>query len=808
MLTQTLRLALRRLARQPGTTALHVGGLAVGLACCFLAGLYVRDELAYDRFHDGAERIVEVRQAIQLGERVMRFRSTPEGGVEVLRDGTAGVQAVAQTDYETGLVRTAPGQAGVEAEEVRFADGAFFDVFSFPLVQGDARTALDGPGQTVLTASFAQTLFGDADVVGETVYLERTGFGLTDPEPLALTVTGVAADPPGASTFQFEMLVSGQTPIAVFEGTKPAIDPETATYVRLASVSDTVAVKAALDPIALSDSSHFADWGERQGVMTPRFVDGHLSGDRWTLDGGLSGQRFALGLFATIAGLVLLLACVNYANLATALAATRSVEIGVRKAIGASRGRLTGQLLAEAVLLALAAGALAVLVAGAALPAFNAFFDKRVAMGDVPAWGWAAALGLVLVTGLVAGLYPAAVLARFQPVEALRGRPRTGGVTLRRGLVVFQFAVTAALLGGTAVVWQQLSAARTTDLGFEGDRVVALDLSADRLDAAGDRLKQQMLALPGVTSASLTSFVPGATQMQMTMSPGSTNADATDDLTATQLQADADLPATLGLTMAAGAWVPDGAGFSDAVVLNETAARQLGLMTTDPAQAIGQTVGFGSGSEAQVEVVGVLRDFHYDGPRVAIGPLAALPMTEFHNTQILALQLASPDARTLDAVREVWTREVPEYAFAPEFVSDSFAAQLRQDRQLGQLFALFGGVAVALACLGVFGLAAHAADRRRKEFGVRKVLGATVAGLVARLSGEFAALVAVALAAAGPLVWWGARRWLEGFAYPASLDAWPFVLVGLGVLALALSTVAAHAVRAATADPVHALRSE
>ena len=684
----------------------------------------------------------------------------------------------------------------------------FFDVFTFPLTRGDARTALDGPDRAVLTASFARTLFGDADPVGETVFVERTGYDLTDAEPLALTVTGVAADPPSASTFQFQLLVSGQTRLTTYEGAVPAVGEETAAYIRLVALSDTAAVQAALNPIALSDSGHFANWGERQGVATPVFVDNHLSGDRWTLAGGLPGQRFALTLFATVAGLVLGLACVNYANLATALAATRSVEVGVRKAVGAGRGRLAGQFLTEAALLALAAGALALLATAAALPAFNAFFDKRVALGDVPAWGGAAALGLVLLTGLAAGLYPAAVLARFRPVEALRGRSGAGGVALRRGLVVFQFAVTAVLLGATAVVWQQLEAARTADLGFEGDRVVTLDLGAARLDAAGERLKREVEALPGVARASLTSFVPGASRIQMTMSPSATNADASDDLAVSQVQADADFPATLGMTLAAGTWVPESAAFSDAVVLNETAARVLGLMTTDPAEALGQTVGFGSVSDVRAEVVGVLRDFRYEGPRRAVGPLVALPLGEFHNKLMLAVQLTSADARALDAVRGVWEREVPEYPFAPAFVSDAFADQLREDRQLGQLFALVGGVAVVLACLGVFGLAAHAAERRRKEVGIRKVLGATVAGLVARLSGEFAALVAVSLVVAGPVVWWAGRRWLDDFAYPAPLAAWPFVAVGLGVLALALLAAGVHAVRAATADPVRALRSE
>ena len=801
----TLRYALRRLARRPGTTALHVGGLAVGLASCFLAGLYVQDELAYDRFHESAETVIDVREAVRLGDQTMRFRTLPEGGAEALRERTAGVEAVAQTDAQAGLVRTGPGAEGVEAEHVRFADGAFLDVFSFPLTHGDARTALSGPDRAVLSRDLALALYGTTDALGRTVTIERTGFGLQDPEPLALTVTGVASAPPGPTSVPFDVLVSGQTRLATFDGTEPAVNPTTGAYVRLASIADTVAVQASLAAVGGGEGGHFGDFGEPLGVQTPRLVDAHLSGERWSMDGGLAGKPFALGLFGAVAALVLLLACVNYANLATALAADRSAEVGVRKAVGAGRGQLAAGFLAETALLALAAGALAVAVTALALPAFNGYFGKAVALAAVPGWALAAALGLVAATALLAGLYPAAVLARFRPVAALRGRAGAGGVGLRRALVVFQFAVTAVLLGATAVIFGQLSAARQADLGFEGDRVAVLDLSATRLGQASDRLEQEVEALPGVARASLTSYTPGGSMMMTTVSPNG-EADARP-LNVTAVQADTDYPATLGLRLAAGGWFPDGTAYGTAVVVNETAARQLGIMTTDPAEAVGRSVAFG-GAEAPTEVVGVLHDFRTDGPRREISPLVAQPLTEFHNALVLAVQFTSADARALDDVRDVWERVVPEYPFAPTFVDDAFADLVREDRQLGQLFALFGGVAVILACLGVFGLAAHAAERRRKEVGVRRVLGASVAGIVARLSAEFAALVAVALAVAVPVVIAAARWWLDGFAYAPPLSPLPLVLVGLGVLALALLAAGVHAVRAATADPVHALRSE
>ncbi len=802
MFPTALRLAFRRLARRPGTTAVHVGGLAVGLACCFLAGLYVQDELSFDRFHEGAERIVEIRQQMEWGSETMNLMMAPEGAAEALAH-TTGVEAVAATTDQPGLVRRTPTSEGVVVDEVRFADPSFFHVFSFPLLEGDARTALDGPNETVLTESLARSLFGAADPVGETVYVERTGFGLRDPAPVAATVTGIAADPPGASSFQFELLVSGQTRVATFDGTAPALDQGVPTYVRLASLADTVAVQTALAPLIRAGRA-FGPYTPT-GAGTPQFVQQHFDSPQE----GMTGRPLYLVLFSAIAGLVLLLACVNYATLATALAMARSTEVGVRKTLGADRWQLVRLFLAEALVLALAAGVVAVGLVAVGLPAFNAFFAKRVALGALGPAEWAAVPLLALSAGLLAGAYPALVLARFRPVTALRGMATDGrgGTRVRQGLVVFQFAVTAVLLASTAVVWSQLDALRTRDLGFEGDRVVTLGLQADRLSQVRGVMKQQAEAIPGVARASVASVVPGGFNMMMSLSPSQTPDNPSDDIGVRTLSADADYPATLGLEMVAGAWFAPDSPPGAVVVLNETAARALGLMTADPSMAIGKTVVAGGG-ETPSEVVGVVRDFHVEGPREAIVPVVVSPLAEFESTALLAVQLRSSDARTLGTLRAMWERLAPEYPFEPHFVSDAFADQMRQDRQLGQLFGAVGLVAVVLACLGVFGLAAHAAERRTKEIGIRKVLGATVAGLVARLSGEFARLVVVALVIAAPVSWWLARRWLEGFAYPAPLSVGPFVGVGVGVLVLALLAAGVHAVRAATADPVRALRSE
>jgi len=371
-------------------------------------------------------------------------------------------------------------------------------------------------------------------------------------------------------------------------------------------------------------------------------------------------------------------------------------------------------------------------------------------------------------------------------------------VVVRRGLVVFQFAVTAILLGGRLIVSGQLSSVRSRDLGFRGDQVVVLDLQAQGLASQRDVLERAVEAVPSVIRASVASTTPGGPRMAITGSAGTD--DPQDDFPLEYIQADADFQQTLGLRMAAGAWYTD--ADADAVVYNETAARKLGLMTTDPAEAVGQTVGGN-------EVVGVVRDAHFAGLRMEIKPTMFVPVDTFMNMTRLAVQIDAEHAgAALAAMRRAWDRTVPEYPFEPAFVDDQFADQLREDRQLGQLFGAFSGIAIVLACMGVFGLAAHEAQRRTKEIGIRKVLGASVSGLVARLSGEFARLVVLALGVAAPVTVLFAQRWLEDFAYPAPISAAPFVLVGLGVLGLALAAAGVHALRAATADPIRALRSE
>lgn len=799
MLKTQLLIALRTLRRRPGTTLLHIGGLAIGLTCCFLATLYVLDELAFDRFHEEPEHIVQITQAMTFGDQTLNLMSAPEEALDVLRTEVPGVVTVAMTNSQGGLVRHPQRPEGLPVEEIRFADAAFLELFTFPFLQGDPATALEAPNQTVLTESLARTLFGDTNPIGETITIERTGFGLQDPEPIPLTVSGIAQDPPANSTFRFELLVSGATPVATFDGSAPALSSTNPMYVRVQSLADTVGVKAAVDRILDAQDGH--SFGTRSGSNTMPLLDAH----RGSGQDGLGHKPLYLVLLSAIAALILLLACVNYANLATALAVNRAPEVGVRKTFGAGRGQLTRQFLMESLLLAIGAGLLALALSSLALPTFNAFFDKGITWEAIDLPLLAMMVGITLGAGLLAGFYPAFMLSRFRPALVLKGlgMQGRGSSRVRQGLVVFQFTVTAVLLASTVIIVEQLQSIRTRDLGFDGDQAVMMNLQAQGLSSQRDVFKSEMAALPGVRRVSLGSTVPGDLNTMVSVSPPGTPDDRSDDMTALYVQGDEDYAETLGLRLRAGTWFSDSTAAASPIVINETAARTLGLMTTDPSEALGVELG------EHGEVVGVVEDFLYSGIRGEINPVVLAPAQAFMNTTRVIVQLDAADApATLAALEGVWKRLAPSYAFDPLFVDDLFAEKLRADRKLGQVFGTFSLIAVLLACLGLFGLAAYAAERRTKEIGVRKTLGASVTGLVAMLSTEFIKLVVLALVVAAPVTVLLARYWLADFAYPAPIRALPLIGIGLGMLGVALFTVSLHTVRAATMDPVKALRFE
>lgn len=806
MWSSSFRLALRSLRRNRGFAFLNVGGLALGLACVLLIVLYVQDERAVDGFHERADRIVRVDMDVIKDGEVDPSSNTPGVLGPALAERMPEVEAAVRFTHADPVLRV--DGTPHEAERMYFADPEVFAVFTYPLTEGDPATALAAPGQIVLTAPHAARLFGSAPALGQTVgWKDRT-----------LTVAGVLADVPRQTHLPFDGLISLAT----------AEDPGWfydnwfsvgfATYALLRPGVPPAAFDAALPAfVEAAAGEAMIEEGERLALHARPLPTLYL-----TVDMGMGefGNATTLDILLLVALFVLLVAAVNFTNLATARSLDRAREVGVRKSLGAGRGGLAAQFLVEAVVLSGLALALAVVVAALAMPAFRELSGKPLSLADLGP-GWLGLAALAVVTGLAAGAYPALVLSGFRPAEVLKGRFATSarGQGLRQGLVVVQFGISVALIAATVIVFTQLRYMQSQDLGLdlggETSQLVVLPIMGDSSVVARlAQVRARLNAVPGVlgTTASLTAPTFG------TYSAGGTTVDGPDgpgpEFSTAVFLADTAYVGVYGLDLLAGRaprGLPPGAP-DDApreFVLSETAARAAGFARAD---AIDPTI---LGAPAQFwgiegTVVGVMADLHVEGLQTAVEPVlltvdegTILPP----NTLTLRVSTAGLPA-TLAAVETAWSEVAPSRPFTYSFLDEDFAEQYVSELRFGRLFGVFSGLAIGIACVGLFGLAAHAAAQRTKEIGVRRVLGATVGQIVVLLSRNVVALVAAGVAVGAPVVVWGMSRWLDGFATRIALGWAPFALATAVVLTVAVLTVGGHALRAALADPVRALRSE
>jgi putative ABC transport system permease protein len=797
MLRNYLTIAVRMLRRHLGYTAINIVGLAVGMAACLLIGLYVGDELSYDTFHADADRIhVMGVESSYFG----RSTGTSYPLALMLKEDLPAVERALRTAPRGETVVRRAGGTAEGAQELLLADASFFKGFSFPLVRGAAASALTAPDAVVITESAARDLFGDADPMGEMLTVELRDSTHT------LTVRGVAADVPDNSTIQFDVVA----PVGLLEDRWR--DPEGwgtrlfHTYVWLSQPlpADTLAAQTKRAAAArLSDTGRKPS--EYFSIPLPEL---YLS-DQHTTE-GFRGQMRYVYIFGSVALFILLIAAFNYVNLAVVQAQQRAREVGVRKTIGAGRGQLARQFLGESVLVSSAALVVALGVASAALPVFNHSFGTDLAL-----WGGrhgallAGLAAAVLGVGIAAGGYPAFVLSRFEPVRVLRGASGTtagGGGWLRRSLVVLQFALSAALIVGTLVVYQQLGYMQTKNLGFDGEQVAVVELPRDDMTAAPTTVKQQLLQHPGIEQVSLSSAAPAHAGTRLGMNVGGVSAEATTDAESTfswtPISADSAYVKTLGLQVIAGGSFDQHTGATKGVLINEAAARRLGWTSEE---AVGKPIRAGSD---EGEVIGVVQNFHLESLRQEIEP-ALITIGDPDESRQAAVKLSADGIQAgMDHVRATLSGLAPGAALEYQFLDDEFEAMYRSEERLSQIFTAFAGLAIFIACLGLLGLAAYAAQRRTKEIGIRKAMGASLAHILGLLSKEFAALVAVALALGMPVAYWGMERWLDDFAYRTEVGVW--TLIGAAALALTVAglTVSYHALRAARTDPATALRQE
>ena len=786
MLGNYLTTALRLLWRERGYAAINVFGLAVGFALCLLIIQLADYQLSVGDFHKKKDRVYRV-----LGPKFLQ--ASGYSATVLIPLGPTLKEQLPEVEEAVRFSRSGPKLLRVGAkdgisEKMLTAEAGVFDMFSLPLLRGDSKTVLARPYTMVLTEPLARRLFGDNDPIGQVIRYE---------ERFDCEVTGIVGQPPASSLLQFSALLSFATE---YEERRSMMESKGTsafrTFVQLTPGADPAAVAVRIPGIieATGMSSDAAGPYALQPLKSVYF-DTEVSSSV-----GPRGNPFYLTLCAILAAVVLTIAGVNYVNLATARAGRRIHEIGVRKALGAHRGQLMRQLLSESMLLSVGATVL-----GAVLTEVLILLIPVITGADfqLPYLHWtlstcAGAVALAVGVGLAAGAYPAWVVARFQPATAVRGG-RVGGALLRRGLVVAQFTVTAALLTMTLLIWHQLDyfqnlLRENSTLGFEPEQVVVIRNLALTMDQARI-FKTELLQDSRIAAVSLSETVPGGWSRGMY---GFRPEGVEEQIKVRVYEVDGDFVEIMGLRMSQGRDLNDEA--TGEIVINEAAARMFGW--TEP---LDTRINF----QGQQRIVGVIEDFHFDGPHSKIGPLFMVPFSprSWAGVIIVRVQPGHLDA-ALKVIDDKWDAVAPYHPIQRSPLEEVFARLYSEELLMGRALTLFLFLAIAVASVGLFGMAAHAAQERTKEIGIRKVFGASPGGLTAMMMRDFAKPVAIAFLLSVPIAYGLATHWLQEFVYRVEIGAGLFLVSGALSFVIAGLTVGHQAMRAALTNPIETLRTE
>ena len=795
MFKNYLKIAFRNLLKYKGYSAINIGGLAIGIACCLLITLWVMHELSYDRFHANADRIYRVAEIFREdGKIVEESASIPFPAGPTLREAFPNLKAARfyQTFEKVPLLRH--GDNSFYEPRLFFTDSTVFDIFSFELVQGNPKTALTAPFSIVLTESSRRKYFGNENPLGKILRFENQ---------LDFTVTGVVRDVPATSHIQFDFLAALLNIGDLFRASGTTFGwrgwywNPCHTYILLPPEYSREQFEALLPGFVQkhTDQRLRANLSFYLQPLTSIHLHSNLYQEM-----SVNGNERSVYLFAIIAVFILLLACINFMNLATARSIKRAKEIAVRKVVGAFRTQLVGQFLGESLLISFIAAFLAIILVELLLPTFTRISGSNLnlALFGLPKLFVVVGL-LAAIVGLIAGSYPALFLSSYLPVEGLWLKRNPGAGTLtalfRKGLVVFQFCISIALLVGTTVIYQQHQFLQQKALGFDKEQIVMIPIRGTSIKPQVEAFKTRLRQDAAVLNASAVSNIIGRdVQVCPFGAEGKTEA-----LQMPGLFVDHDFIKTFGVQL------QQGRGFdvafstdSSAFLLNQAAVNLI-----EWPEPLGKRMSFGR----EGQVIGVVKDFNYASLRERIRPMAILIVPSWFS--YVAVRLTPGDIQsTLQRLETVWQEFEPQRPFEPFFLDDNLNQLYKKEERLSLVLSSFSMLAIVIACLGLFGLAAFATEQRTKEIGIRKVLGASVANLVALLSKDFAKLVLVANVIAWPAAWFAMSKWLEDFPYRIAMGPRFLIFAGLAAFAIAILTVSYQALRAALANPVEALRYE
>ncbi len=791
MLKNYLTIAFRHLWKQKFYSGINILGLAIGMACCLLITLYLLDELSYDKFHQKADRIYRLAVDAKIGEDLLSAGHVNEHMGEVVAEELAEVALTTRVRDNNNWVVRHQDEIFLE-DEIIAVDTGFLQIFTYPLLEGDAATALQKPASVLLTEKMAVKYFGTTQgVVGQTLEMNQ--------EPY--TVTGILEEPPSQNHFSFEIVVPLQYK-ATNDVNWLALG-NNSMYVLLKEGASPDAIPEKLDQLFQKYNPEAHEGIQKIGYVhfiTQPITDIHLFSN-FKYDGAEQGNLKALYIFAAIAVFILLIAGVNFVNLATARSADRAKEVGVRKTLGSIRAALIRQFLTESMLMSLLAMFIALGMAELFRMPFNEISGKNVDI-FVNESVWLVALSISLVVGMIAGLYPALYLTRFKPVEVLRGSfsKSSQGRTFRNALVVFQFVISIGLIICTALVYQQLQYMRQKELGMHKENIVLLK-NVDKLGHQYESLRQTLAGDSKILSLTASDQEPFSVYNGTGMAQKGKSGEERKMISYTTT--DYGYLETMGIQLQSGRdFSRDIASDTAAVILNEAAVKALGL--EDPLQSFVE-----ANENTAYQVIGVTENYHFQSIDKQIAPLAILLYHAVDELNVMEIRVQSQDmVSMIAALEERWEAFAPDVPFEYTFMDEAFDGLFKDYLQLSKIISLFAGLAILIASLGLLALAAFMAEQRTKEIGIRKVMGASVKDIVLMLSGNFTRLVVLAFVIAIPLAYWAMQQWLQDFAYRIDMNVWTFLVAGLLAICIAWLTISYQAVKAARSNPIKALRYE
>ncbi|WP_190810259.1 ABC transporter permease [Flagellimonas sp. S3867] len=811
MLKNHFKIAWRSLKKQPFFAFLNIFGLAIGIAGGLLISLYIIDELSYDTMFTDADRIHRINADIKFGGEDRKFAVTPAPIAEAIGNDLSEVELT--TRFRTRgsvLMKRSGTEVNVKELQSTFVDSTFFKMFGIKLLAGDIKTALSSPNTLVLTKTAAEKHFDIGNAIGQTLLLNNTQ---------TFTVTGVIDDLPKNSFLRDHTIFMS---MAGYEDSRIVNwgSNNYQTYIKLIPTANVADIQEPLRNFLGKyvipgvqqfmpgiTEEQFKAAGNHLIYSTIPLTDIHLNSDRVA---EISPNNNIQGIYilSFIAVFLLILACVNFMNLSTAYSLKRAKEVGVRKTLGSNKTDLIRQFLVESGLVSFGALLVAILVAIVALPFFNDLANKDISMPyDNPVF-WLILFVSGIVLGLFSGSYPAFFMSKFIPVEVLKGSNSNsmGGSRVRNGLVIFQFAISVFLIVGTLVVYQQLQYIQNKDLGFSKDQVLIIN-DVYTLGNKRASFKEEVNKLGYVKNVTLSSFFPTpSSRGDSTFAPED---GLTDQERAVSMQTwgvDHDYVSTLGFEIIAGRnFDKRFKNDSTSIIINESAVTTIGL---SPEEVLGKryTPDLGQEGARFYTIIGVVKDFHFSPFRENIEGLS-LHLEGFAGS--MAIKLSTADFQTAIAgVEEVWNKLAPGQPFDYYFMEDSFNRTYKAEQRLSHIFFIFTSLSILIACLGLFGLAAFNAEKRTKEIGVRKVLGASVGQITYKLTQDFLRLVAVGILVALPIGWFAMDKWLQDFSYRISIGWEVFIIAPLLAVTIAIFTVSYQSIKAAVVNPVKSLRTE